>query len=62
MPIPCAYTNNAPNGLAAPQLAHVTRAQASEESMWSVPRIRSAPTLISRGSKTLRSDPLGTVP
>src|SRR4051812_37209473 len=26
IPIPCAYTSNGPNGLAAPQLAHVTRA------------------------------------
>lgn len=25
-PIPCAYTSNAPSGLVAPQLAHVTRA------------------------------------
>jgi hypothetical protein len=26
IPIPCAYTSNAPNGLVAPQLAHVARA------------------------------------
>jgi hypothetical protein len=26
IPIPCAYTSKAPIGLAAPQLAHVTRA------------------------------------